>query len=269
MSLVTIRQSFSSPLPSYDPIFAPGDAHLSGSSTLGTDPPKFCIEVQHQALVQIGLDELQKVPNEIDREYISWRENAMAHHGEGDVARGAAIYLLHPINQVLSAIPRFAGIECLSEKTVKRVRSDIVFNHPRRPHDPVGRYFAVLEYKKRGTIIEKEFRDAIRTIPLGNQSIRDHVATLMNQNKGSFLQGNALKIMKQASAYAIEHETQYVALFDWDCLVLVRFVRFDPRNAGNGIGEYCEVTMVRNNRTESSKIRAALLGFLLEAHKAS
>ncbi|KAF2970780.1 hypothetical protein GQX73_g2768 [Xylaria multiplex] len=270
MDLITIRQSFNHSLPSYDAqLQGLVPTHMSGSSTLATDPPNFCVEIQHQVWVKCGLDELGKVSRGIDGEYISRRENAMAHYTEGDVARSAAIYLLHPVNQVLSAIPRFAGIECLSEQTVNGVRSDITFNYPLGSRDKEYRCFAVVEFKKRGAIIEKEFRDAIRTIPLGDQSIHAHTAAAVDEEGNSFLQGNAVKMMKQTASYAKKHKTRYVALFNWDYLVLVRFVMFDPRNTKNGVGEYCEVTIVRNVGTESSKIRAALLGFLLEAHNAS
>ncbi|RYC54060.1 hypothetical protein CHU98_g12149 [Xylaria longipes] len=244
MAAVTIKQSFRTALPSYQNPIGVGDTHISGSTTLNTDPPRFFVGVSHEA----------------------W-ENAMWHLSEGDVVRAAAMYLLHPINQALSAIPDFASsIRCLSEQTTNGVRGDIAFNRLRSNE---RRCFAVVEFKKRGIIDDNEFRRAARTIT--RTSVAQHVQDAMNMRERTFFQDNSVKLMKQAAAYAIRNRTRYVALFNWDHLVLIRFLGLDPRLSlktliGNGVGDYCEISMIKYD-TGSHIMRAALLGFLVEAYQ--
>lgn len=74
--------------------------------------------------------------------------------------------------------------------------------------------------------------------------------------------------MKQAASYATRQRIQYVALFDWDVLVLVKFIEMDPRLdvddlIDNGVGDWCETTII----TRSHEMRAALLGFLASAYQ--
>ena len=74
--------------------------------------------------------------------------------------------------------------------------------------------------------------------------------------------------MKQASSYAITHGTRYVALFNWDSLVLCYVSQLDvtqdlDTRVDNGIGEYCDIDII--NFKDSHKMRLVLLGFLAEA----
>ncbi|KAI1738461.1 hypothetical protein F4680DRAFT_467410 [Xylaria scruposa] len=264
MAAVTIRHSFRTALPSYDPDRS-GDAHLSGTTTLQTDPPRFCVLISHEAWVLSGLQSVDRVGRELDTEYTSLRENAMCHQNESDVVRGAAIYLLHPVNQALSAL--LAGsIRCLSEKGENTVRADIVFQRYRGNR---WRYMAVVEFKSRGVIVGHEFRQAARTITR-TSPVSEHVRLAVRAG-GTFFGDDSKTLMKQASAYAIQYATQYVAFFNWDYLILIRFVQFDPRGKLrdriiNGVGDYCELSMIKYDRG-SHLMRAALLGFLTEAYQ--
>ncbi|KAI0546720.1 hypothetical protein F4679DRAFT_404219 [Xylaria curta] len=267
MAAVTIKQSFTKTLPLYQNPLGVGDTHISGSTTLETDPPRFFIPVSHDSWVNLGLQSLGGASRgTLEGEHISLREDAMYHHNEGDVARAAAMYLLHPINQALSAIPNFGGsIKCLSEQSANGVRCDISF---RRYRGNQQRCFAIVECKKRGVIDDNEFRQAART---PKNSVSQHVQAAMDAPGGSFFQRNSVKLMKQAAAYAIRNGTQYVALFNWDRLVLIRFSMLDPRRKikdliANGVGDYCEIAVIKYD-TGSHLMRAALLGFLIEAYQ--
>ncbi|KAI0188890.1 hypothetical protein EV127DRAFT_462073 [Xylaria flabelliformis] len=266
MAAITIKQSFRNPLPSYPNPLGVGDTHISGSTTMDTDPPRFYVAISHDAWVGLGFQSLETVNTRaLENEHISLREDAMYHLNEGDVARAAAMYLLHPINQALSAIPNFAGsIKCLSEQLMNGVRADISFMRYRGNEQ---RCFAVVEFKKRGVIDDNEFRQAARTL---KTPVSHHVKAAMNAPGGSFFQRNSVKLMKQAAAYATRNGTQYVALFNWDRLVLIRFSMLDPRRkigdlVANGVGDYCEIGVLKYD-TGSHLMRAALLGFLMEAY---
>jgi hypothetical protein len=77
---------------------------------------------------------------------------------------------------------------------------------------------AVMEYKKRGYLNLDDFEDAI-VEDLADQARIDR---LLSENH-SRLQGNALMLMKQASAYSITSKTNYVVLFDWKAMMLLDF----------------------------------------------
>ncbi|KAI0205764.1 hypothetical protein F4808DRAFT_243979 [Astrocystis sublimbata] len=82
---------------------------------------------------------------------------AIQHVTEGDLSRATTLYLLHPVNQVLSSIPQFKDtIICYSERTVKTTkinrRSDIPYNRLERSET---RYFTILEFKKKGIVINQ------------------------------------------------------------------------------------------------------------------
>ncbi|KAI0468044.1 hypothetical protein F4859DRAFT_223056 [Xylaria cf. heliscus] len=273
MSLITIKQSFAAALPSYQSIIGSNGTHLSGSVTVQTDPPKFCVIIPRQSWESVGRDGLNRANNTLDSEYMYLRENAMIHANEGDVARAAAMYLIHPINQALSAIlPPSGQVKCFSEKAekTKGVCCDIGF---KKMSNLNPSYFAVVEYKRRGIIKDDEFAAASRTIT-EPASITKHVEAAYNDKKvefiGTFFKGNSRKLMKRASAYAIQYNTKYVALFDWDRLVLIHFLKLnttidDMARPMEGIGDYCEISMIKD--TESHAMRVALLGFLLRAYQ--
>lgn len=133
--------------------------------------------------------------------------------------------------------------------------------------------FAVLEFKRRGVLNATEFSIAEKTTASTNLSaaqIQDLVRQAFNRpGANSFYGGNSATVMKQASSYALRHGTQHVALFDWDVLVLVKFVKLDITQSEatritNGVGEYCETTVIPS--AQSREWRSTLLGFLGEAY---
>ncbi|KAI1326846.1 hypothetical protein F5Y16DRAFT_219089 [Xylariaceae sp. FL0255] len=268
MAACTLTQSFRQALPRYDRPHITAGTHISGSTTASTDAPPFGVLAAPDDHVNRGHGTLAKVARTLDREYIFLPEASMAHLSEGYVARAAAMYLIHPINQALSAIPDFNNsIQCLSEATFKGVRSDITFNRLVLGYE--SRCFAAVEFKKRGVIDENEFRRALRTID--RKSPVDKLVADAHKQKGHpFFKDNSNKLMKQAGAYAIRHRTQYVALFNWDYLILIRFPGLDPRLDSetlgeNGVGDFCELSIL-NYATHAHIMRVALLGFLVQAY---
>ncbi|KAI0189875.1 hypothetical protein F4808DRAFT_465807 [Astrocystis sublimbata] len=273
MAAVTIRNSFATPLPNY--YSRPGvvGAQSSGTATTNTDAPKFAVPIKHDGYRSRGIQYLRKVgrTSTLDEECVPLREGAMRHSSEGDVVRAAALYLLHPINQALAAIPDFRDtIRCLSERvsSLGNTRCDISFVHLNMDGNGNDlRCFAVLEIKRRGVIIDSQFNNAMRTVD-SQKALNKH-ARDAELKGGTLFKSSSEMLIKQAAAYAISNRTRYVALFDWDRLVLIRFLKLDPRFdfetlKVNGVGDYCEITTLKYEG-QSQDMRITLLGFLVEA----
>ncbi|KAI0111225.1 hypothetical protein GGR51DRAFT_70739 [Nemania sp. FL0031] len=269
--LVTIVDSFSSALPQI--INGNPDEHpltyANGKTTQETEPPKFWLRKDPQEWIDIGLGGLNRVRAVLPMEYLSLHESALVHKTEGDVVRSVALYLLHPINQVLSAL--HPGFTCRSESASNKVRTDIGFFRPASDD-----HFAIVEVKKRGVIVQSEFDAANRQLSEGRHNHRAEINQYIEEalsggyRERTFFGGNSLYMIKQAAAYAKQQNTKYVALFDWDYLVLVYFEQFDTRTVERNperrdIGDFCRISFIPNGPSVVD-IRRALLGFVLAAY---
>jgi hypothetical protein len=247
----------------------PGVATESGESTTNTDPPRFAIPSPTN-WANRGTAFVQPLGQSLHNQFICSREECIYHANEGDVVRAAALYLLHPVNQALCAHQILAGtINCQSEYTANRVRSDITYYKTPPASNGTSRAFAVVEFKKRGIIRQQEFQAAQKVLNPGQgHDTNYYTQAATNRDYGTFYTGSSRILMKQAGSYATRQRTQYVALFDWDVLVLVRFIEMDPELdvedlVVNGVGDWCETTII----TRSHEMRAALLGFLASAYQ--
>ncbi|KAH6641333.1 hypothetical protein F5144DRAFT_599977 [Chaetomium tenue] len=281
-ALRTIRQSFDDALPNYpNPnLGVAAHASISGDSTLNTDPPHFSIAAQQNwfnlGRIVLGHANIAGPNHAVNRECIYFNEVGTYHNSEGDVVRSAAEYLLHPVNQVIGGLG--APIRCQSEATTNRIRSDITYyrgplapvaptpGNPGHGGNPEYKAIAVVEFKKRGVIKPNEFTTANRfanpATPPTQQQLDDAAMAAQNRPNRSYFAGDALILIKQAASYAIAHRTPYVALFDWDFLVLVHFTQLNLNN--KYAGDFCEVQVIPY--AQSQTMRAALLGFMAHAH---
>jgi hypothetical protein len=124
-----------------------------------------------------------------------------------------------------------------------------------------------VEFKRRGIVNLSQFRAAKVVTQARNENY--HIQTAMDQNRDSFYDENSGVLMKQCSSYAMTYRTQYIALFNWDSLVLVRFIRMNPSLSTDellkkGVGDWCQTTLIPYTNG-SHTMMAALLGFLAEA----
>lgn len=262
-NIQTIRQSLKTPLPVYANVGAVNPTvAASGDSTKAMDPPLFSHNIAASAYADhcnlTFLGNLPQTGTVIDRHEVA-PETTFEHKNEGDVVRAAALYLIHPVNQTLAVNTSIAGtIVCQSEFTTQKVRSDMTY----WKNTAGGRkQFAVVEFKKRTSIPAAEFARAAKhagTTP--DPATITKIATLAYQQPdGTYFSGNSKMLLKQAGSYAVAHNCKYVALFDWDHLVLIRFVQL----SGQSVGEYCETTVIPST---SRDVRAALAGFLGDAY---
>jgi hypothetical protein len=251
----------------------------SGSTTEQTEPPKYHESRPVSDYTNAGQAALVTLQGQLQQNFMPSEEDLFAHRSEADVVRSAALYLLHPVNMALSfRAPR--TYKCSSEyisNTARRgnVRSDIVFF---RQNGTAMQPMAVLEFKNRGildhhpdswnkTLTAQRATGALLT-PQVLASAKfggaiDNVVANAPDNAAhemTYFDGNPLILVKQAAAYAISYKTKYVALFDWNTLILIHFNSLDI--AGNYCGDGIHTTIIRNQ----AEMRLALLGFLELAH---
>lgn len=251
----------------------------SSSTVSEVNPPAFAQKMLARMWNSIAEFFITGIPGaqaqQLEEEFVYRDENVIRHSSEADVVRTAALYVLHPINQALDAHPNTSGfVTCLAESSLNRLRADITyFKTP--PNGGEKRAFAVVEFKKRHLIQASQFTDAEK---MPSTATEDQVIANSNQisgptraNTATYYRDYSVKLMKQASAYAMLHRTKHVALFDWDVLVLIRFqpmklvengrLRTTKDIAVDGVGDWCQTTVI----TQSTQMRPALLGFLYEA----
>ncbi|KPM42316.1 hypothetical protein AK830_g4237 [Neonectria ditissima] len=233
----SVAESFALPLPTADVVTkepATSSTYLSGADTIAADP--------------------QTVPQTLDQHRLASWEDTREIHVEGDVVDASAVHLINPVDIALSTkYPD--SIISLNQHTREKARADKCWLYK---HPVSQKYFAVLDYKRPGTIRDHEFRSAEGRRGMTFEEKFDLVA---GEEGMSYFDDNARKLSRQAVNYAHKYNTRYIALFDWERLVLL--VLEDQRNLMGG--NWCCVTIIKNR----SKFRPALLGFLEQAYQAS
>lgn len=282
----SIFDSFNQTLPGYRYTHGLKRAPQSGSKSKQTKPPIFAVRRLANRWCDQGdnlIHNYQLSAHPLFPDLLTERlynpENAIVHRNEADVVRTAAMYLIHPVCQALhvdpSATGRFASQA--EDDSADGLRTDITYYKS----IPGGsRAFAIVEFKRRTVIREKELNDAIKTFdPNGHNNARIRQDILNNvpaisqagQTHRSYFLAGSHRLLRQASAYAIEHRTRYVALFDYDHLVCIYFPELDHRQptaslvtANGGVGDYAELDVYPFS--DSHLMRKALLGFLEDAY---
>lgn len=260
MPSITVADSFRLELPHGVPNAMPVGTHVSGHSTEISDPPAMGYDAPLAAWMPFAHTLLED--DDIDTKLrgdrlASWEETRRL-LVEADVSDASAVQLMNPVDLAISA--GHAGqISDLNQHFVQTTsphsaRADKcwVWYKDGRPN-----YFAVLDYKKVGTVVDEEFLSAIS--PPG-QPLEVSVAQSIDSGGSSF-RGNSRILVKQAVNYAKQYGTRYVAFFDWNCLVLL----FLEDQEGLVGGQWCYVTLIRSRKD----IRPALLAFLERAFQSS
>jgi hypothetical protein len=166
---------------------------------------------------------------------------------EADVVHLANRYLIEPLLKAINTI--YGGKLVISaESAVNTLRPDCVI----RLKPQIGeKVVMVVEYKRCGYIHYEEFEDVWcekNEVEQTRQKLRkDHQVTTLGP------ESNALSFVKQATAYRRRTDCKYVALRDYDSLVLLHYL-------DNGDLKSVDVTTVPRQ-----VFRKALLGFLIEA----
>jgi hypothetical protein len=143
---------------------------------------------------------------------------------------------------------------------------DLVFNMK----DAKKTTVAILESKRRGQLRYSDFEGATVAENATGTEIKNKIEASKEEG-GDFgpdqtlLQSNGRWYFKQITTYAISRETQHVALFDWDNLVLFHFDDLKEKSAG----DTASYQWIENKGSglEHATIRATLLGWLVDAFR--
>lgn len=200
-----------------------------------------------------GIIENKRIKDELLRSYLPAPYSPCILNTETDIVQASVLWLLHPVIKALQAL--FPNVECAAEVTVGDCRCDALITIG-------GRHIAVLEYKNRGNLHEKEFKAGLVAdfSPAHRPAVLARIDAGTKTRYQSAMGESAACLTKQAMAYATRWETRYVGLFDWDSLFLWNFagVCFGPDKPC----QWAYGTWVKDRKN----YRSALLGFVLEAY---
>lgn len=268
---------------------------------IGTTPNIRTARAQYQALVsnpnvsaanrlvyQPGLDAVDSFLN--NRQFVPQTEDNIRHTNEADVVRTANLYLIHPVIQALWSHPYYhAGLISQSEDSQNGTRTDITLTKVNR--NQLHRSFAVVEFKRRGAIAGQSFMHNLQMPPntgftnpqaylahivapvaAGQQPTAQQLAAIRSVPLTRFTSG-PLTLIKQATAYAIEHRTRFIVLFNYDWLICCYFPWLDPTKSANqllqenraSLSEFPVELDMYEKSTNAQEMRLALLGFLWTA----
>ncbi|KAH7019785.1 hypothetical protein EDB80DRAFT_820402 [Ilyonectria destructans] len=267
MSYISIADSFDTLFPSEVSVSVIPKAHISGPSTQRSSAPGFAYPVTFDTWNAYSnrLLDNHNINHTLGRHNLASWEETRELRVEADVGDAAAVHLMNPVDLAISATyPGYIAslnehavyTERFTNNPVPAARADKCWLWYDDREVPT--YFAVLDYKKAGTIQAREFAKAL--IPPGQPYEVSLRAKFDTENESLFLDNSHI-LLKQAVNYANRYATKYVAFFDWNVLALLVL---EDQQLGDG-GNWCHVTLV-NDR---SKIRRALLGFLERAYRAS
>lgn len=255
-------------------------ASISGQSVLRQEPPAFAIKQDHEYWIRLSNEVLNdpNIQKILREEYISKRDPSTRHFNEADVVASIMPYLMYPVFRAMWAKYGDEFGRRL-EMYHDHVKGDMTFGYGKLDK---GIPHAVLEMKRRGVIRPHQFEDAQRWSLHDSENPNTterqkqvETAKILKEAKENgktspshettLFEGNALKLVKQASAYAVKYGVQFVGLCDYDYLVLLRFPLLAKDDRGDyTIGSYCHVTIFDVRETP---VRRALLGFLLVSLK--
>lgn len=242
-----------------------GNVHVPAPSntTRKFEPPNFLLKTPESKWLSIAdaaLDQHKSRLNHKNTRLAPWERN-MRMDSEGDVVYGSAIYLNNPVHIALHAAQNHSkSCDVRSEVTLGTTsRADMGYFRN-------GQAYAILEYKKPGAVSKRCARgDFERGVPKDPKMF----AAWMSSAEHRFMRDvrgaeDTRFLLQQAVHYQRKFGARFVALFDWNSLVLLVL----PPCRGVGLNDrvsYGFVTEVTDNR----KFRRALLGFLLFSYRNS
>lgn len=236
---------------------------VPSNSTRKYEPPNFLLKTSESKWLSIADAALHQYKSRLDQKTMRlapWESN-MRMDSEGDVVCGSTIYLNNPVHIALHAAQNHSpACDIRSEVTLGTTsRADKGYFH--RDHA-----YAILEYKRLGAVSRRcargEFENGVPKDP-------KQFALWMSSAEHRFAEDrrgveNTRFLLQQSVHYQHRFGARFVALFDWNALVLLVL----PQCRGVGLNDkvsYAYITEVTDNR----KFRRALLGFLLFAYRNS
>jgi hypothetical protein len=224
------------------------NASASSHSVKGQHPPDFLVTVSSTYWVRKAEQQLPNVKRALEAGHIAPRmPYGLA--TEQDVVILSNLYLVIPLMAALEALYPGDELTTYSEYQVEGLRVD---QSIRTKFQSDGQATMLIEYKRCWYIRESEFAAASFATEREGKEQHD-IDGITSSWKGS---QNATKFIKQAAAYYVRSNCRYIALCDYQHLVLIRF-------KGNGDLSSADGTIVPR-----ALFRKSLLGFAMEACEA-
>jgi thioredoxin-related protein len=219
------------------------------------DPPRVLIGENVNNWVKIANDFLQspeaKSPSsELSQGALDPVKSLL--RNEADVRREADRYIMPPLISALRT--KYPNLELLenAEMTFDPLRTDVTITTANEIYFTNGKdVVLIIEYKRCGYIHNEEFKDAFRD----EKDLQKVLIDLDVEDLESTLDktSNAIKFVKQGTAYSRTTSCKYVALCDYEHLIFIRY-----REDGSLDSAYATVV-------PRDKFLKALLGFGIDA----
>ncbi|POS73591.1 hypothetical protein DHEL01_v208009 [Diaporthe helianthi] len=248
----------------------------SGSNTRRCEPPISALNIPvthwHEKAEDLCLlDQTRR--SGLEQGHMPRQEAAQWIYSEQDVVNASTLHFTHPVNQALSLVHRDDSYLCEVTKgksnntsggTSSRSRADTLYfkgrpkqgEHPGTSNHPM----ACLEFKKVRTLKAQYFRNRIVTT---NEEHRDRLAAIAEGDREHLHEKNVSILLSQATHYALKFKTPFIALFDYQTLILLVMDQASEKDGKAKGGDFTYMTVM----SDSSQFRKAFLGFLLCAHQ--
>lgn len=238
-------------------------------------PPVFAIEQEVSPWIEKAETFLEQLHPEakaaLGKEKMAEIDSSTCHYNESNVVTSLDMYLLHAIHRVMTK--KYDKYLRISEYSMESMRGDETFF--KGPFD--NRIaIALFEVKRRKVIRANEFSEAADPASGGIRKTIEKIEAEARKNRTTEnvvtkFRGKALKLVKQVTTYAVLNQVEYVALCDYDHLVLFRFPELKGEKEQEArkekkecrAGPYCHYTLLEVEG--NVKVRKAMLGFIVEA----
>lgn len=233
--MTTIWKSFSQALPQFPQLgdqieIRPKD---SGTTTAQCTPPRCGIKIPVQHWVDLAFRlSLEQHSNQLKAKYLPDIENIEL-KSEADVVKASTLYLTHPVHIAYKLVhpddPQLDELIKPQKHTTPSSRCDRAYFSGRPDNEKIPgnstNVFAILEYKKFEGLSRDDFK--LGMIP----RYEDYATTLADppfHDKAS----RAHIVLKQATHYAARFNTPFVALCDYNTLILLVMTEVEDFSGG-------------------------------------
>lgn len=235
---ITLYDSFDRALPSFPRLDTQVQtpAKPSGTTTAECTPPSCGIPVPLNHWIDLALDLcLDKHKDDLRSDFLPKPDPLVEIITEGDVADASSMHLTYPVHIAYHLVHPNDSDRRVDQLTrplkdttpASRVDRGYFSGRPSNKQTPgdSNNVFAVLEFKKYEGLSRREFSRGIVTNPSDFQISLRHPPYIKQAS-------NATIYLKQATHYAFRYGTPFVALCDYNTLILLVMTQVEKTHGG-------------------------------------
>lgn len=235
---ITLYDSFNRALPSFPRLGTQVEtpAKPSGTTTAKCTPPSCGITVPLKHWIDLASDLcLEQYKDDLRSDFLPKPDTFIELKSEADVAHASTLYLTHPVHVAFQLVHSSDSDRRVDQLTrplkdttpASRVDRGYFSGRPSNEETPgdSNNVFAVLEYKKFEGLSRREFSRGIVTNPSDFQMSLRHPPYIKQAS-------NATIYLKQAIHYAFRYGTPFVALCDYNTLILLVMTQVEGIHGG-------------------------------------